>query len=359
MLNRLTFSTWFLLQAATAFASSPVATGDTSRPECVDALRLAKAMYESNAPRLYAPLKIPKEMQSRLILGAFDLDISGGNALDNSPEFEKLSRERGAIYWAAKASDGRRIVVEDIPMGWQGDTYDLYLLESSVSKAGFQNNGSANRPYQPVIAMAWRPPLVFQQDKQGTKWFIDVGHPADALNDWNVYTSKEGRPICTIAFHPGATNAADLLPKQVKALTKKLDEVLGPGHDEGTLQPTAGIRIAAQHLMSNAALRPWALSDGAAHNSRGEVDKGLEGWANANAARRRLYDEIQKAYPAAEQSLAAYYAGAYGLQAQKSQEVAKWTLDLMYRSYFVFPSEEARNRDRNARTNPWPLLTKP
>lgn len=313
-------------------------------------------MYESTAPRLYAPLKIPKEMQSRLILGAFDLDISGGNALDSASEFEKLPRNTGAIYWAAKESEGHRIVVQDAPMSWQGNVYELYLLDPAVQKATFLSNlqkDSANLPYQPIISMAWRPPLVFQRDKQGTKWFIDVGHPAEALGDWKVYTSRTGSPVCTIAFRAGAENPANLLPKQVLALSRKLDEVLGPGRDEGTLQPTAGIRVAARHLMANAALRPWALSDGDVYNSRDEVDAGLAEWAKANQSRRRLHDEIQTIYPAAEQSLATYYANTYGLQPQKSQLVARWVLDLMFRSYFVFSSEKAGLRKTTPRTNPW------
>ena len=313
-------------------------------------------MYESTASRLYAPLKVPKDMQSRLILGAYDLDISGGNALDSSSEFEKLPQSSGAIYWATKESDGHRIVVQDAPLSWQGDVYELYLLDPAVKKATFQANlqkDSASLPYQPVITMAWRPPLVFQRDKQGSKWFIDVGHPADVLGDWKVYTSREAHPVCTIAFHPGEGSAAGLLPKQVTALSRKLNEVLGPGNDEGTLQPTARIRIAAGHLLANAALRPWALSDGDVYNTRDEADAGLAEWAKANQSRRRLYDEIQKIYPAAEQALAEYYATTYGLQQQKSQQVAKWVIDLVYRSYFVFSSENARLRQPAPRTNPW------
>jgi len=75
--------------SSTAYAA-PLAKGDVSRSECIDAMKLANAMYASAAPRLFAPLEIPKEMQSRLILGASELDISGGEALENGPEFDKL-----------------------------------------------------------------------------------------------------------------------------------------------------------------------------------------------------------------------------------------------------------------------------
>jgi hypothetical protein len=337
--------------------AAPLAKGDVSRPECIDAMKLANAMYASAAPRLFAPLEIPKEMQSRLILGASERDISGGDVLENGPEFEKLPRETGAIYWATKADGSRRIVLENQRMGWRGDVYDLYLLEPSVRKTDFLGNihkESGDKPYQPVIAMAWRPPLVFQDNQQGTKWVIDVGHPAEVLGGWKVYAAQSLRPVCSIAFHAEGATSSELLPQPVNNLARKLDEALGPGNDEGTLQPTAWIRLGAQHLMANAALRPWALSEADAYNTRQEVDSGLVGWAKGNHARSRLYEEIRKAYPAAEKSLAAYYAIAYGLQGRKSEEVAKWALDLMFRSYFVFPRQEDRLQDRSAQTNPWP-----
>jgi len=119
----------------------------------------------------------------------------------------------------------------------------------------------------------------------------------------------------------------ELLPQPVSNLARKLDEALGPGNDEGTLQPTAWIRLGVQHLMANAALRPWALSEADAYHTSREVDSGLVGWAKGNHARSRLYDEIRKAYPAAEKSLAANYATAYGVQCQKSEEwpSGSWT----------------------------------
>lgn len=130
---------------------------------------------------------------------------------------------------------------------------------------------------------------------------------------------------------------------------------MGPGNDEGTLQPTARTRLDAKHVLANAGLRPWALVDGNAYNSRSEVDAGLENWAKANSSRRRLYGEILKEYPVAERSLAAYYASAYGLKPQKAQEAAAWVLDLVFRSFFVFSNGQNYFRYDGVRTNPWPL----
>jgi len=346
-----------LIALSSTADAAPLSKGEVSRPQCIDAMKLANAMYASTAPRLFAPLEIPNEMQSSLILGASERDISGGDVLQNGPEFEKLPRETGAIYWETKATGGRRIVLENQRMGWRGDVYDLYLLEPGVRKTDFLGNihkDSGDQLYLPVIAMAWRPPLVFQDNQRGTKWFIDVGHPAEVLGGWKVYTTQSLRPVCSIAFHAEGATSSELLPQPVSNLARKLDEALGPGNDEGTLQPTAWIRLGAQHLMANAALRPWALSEADVYNTRQDVDSGLVAWAKGNHARNRLYDDIRKEYPAAEKSLAAYYATAFGLQGRKSEEVAKWVLDLMFRSYFVFQRQEDRPRDRGTPTNPWP-----
>ena len=170
-----------------------------------------------------------------------------------------------------------------------------------------------------------------------------------------MYSSAERREICTIAFSPPGKDVAGRLPHAVTRLARKLDEALGPGNDEGTLQPTARTRLDAKHVLANAALRPWAFVDGNAYNSRSEVDAGLENWAKINKTRRRLYDEILNEYPAAERSLAAYYASAYGLQPKMAQKAAAWVLDLVFRSFFVFSNGQNYFRYDGVRTNPWPL----
>jgi len=297
-------------------------------------------------------------LQSTLVLGASELDISGGSALTGTDDFEKLPQDTRNIYWAKEPNGGLRVVVREIPHGWRGDMYDLYLLDASVSKDDFLNSISSatgGARYQPVVSDTWRPPLVFQQPQPKTKWFIDVGQPFQVLSAWRVYSSKERRAICEIAFSPPGNDAAGRLPRPVRTLARNLDEALGPGNDEGTLQPTARTRLDAKHVLANAALRPWALVDGDAYNSRSEVDAGLENWAKANSSRRRLYGEILKEYPVAERSLAAYYASAYGLQPQKAQESAAWVLDLVFRSFFVFSHGQNYFRYDGVRTNPWPL----
>lgn len=363
MIFRLSIAVCFLLQGAQALAALPLATGDISRPECIDAMKLAREMFQSTAPRLYAPLIIPAGLQSTLVLGALELDISGGDALTSTDDFEKLPLDNRNIYWAKETNGALRVVVKEVGVGWRGDWYSLYLLDAAVAKDDFLKsiNAAPGRvTYQPVVSNTWRPPLVFQSLRHKAKWFIDVGEssrikPSKIFSDWRVYSSTERREICTIAFSPPGKDVAGLLPQAVTRFARKLDEALGPGNNEGTFRPTAATRANAENVLANAALRPWAVVDGNAYNSRSEVDAGLENWAKVNKSRRRLYDEILKEYPAAERSLAEYYASAYGLQPKMAQEAAAWVLDLVFRSFFVFSKGQKSFRYDGVRTNPWPL----
>lgn len=358
MLARLSIAVCLLLQATVALASLPSANGDISRPECIDALKLAREMFYSTAQRIYAPPTISTGLQSTLVLGASELDISGGNALTSTGDFEKLPQGIRNIHWAKETNGALRVVVREVPVGWRGDMYDLYLLDAAVTKDDFLNSinsATGSATYKPVVSDTWRPPFIFQLPQLKEKWFIDVGQPFQILSDWRVYSSKERRAICTIIFSPPGKDAAARLPRPVRTLTRKLDEALGSGNDEGTLQPTARKRLNAKHVMTNAALRPWALVDGNAYNSRSEVDAGLKDWAKVNNSRRRLYDEILKVYPVAERSLTTYYISTYGLQPQKAQKAAAWVLDLVFRSFFVFSNGQDYFRYDGVTTNPWPL----
>ena len=358
MLTRLSVALYLILQAAVAFASLPFATGEVTSPECIDAIKIAREMFRSQAPRLYSPITIPKDLQSNLILGSSERDISGGDALKSTDDFEKLPQHTRNIYWAKKTDGALRVVMREIPFGWRGDMYSLYLLDSAVTKDEFLNNinsATDSTSYQPVISENWRPPLVFQDAQREATWFIDVGQPFQILSNWHVYSSKEKRAICTIVFTPTGSDPVGNLPEPVRTLAHKLDEALGPGNDEGTLQPTARTRLDANHTLANAALRPWALADEDAYNSRTEVDAGLEDWAKVNNSRRRLYNEILKGYPVAERSLAAYYASEYKLQPQKARESAAWVLDLVYRSFFVFSKDRDSFHSEDVTTNPWPV----
>ncbi len=357
MIVRLGIATWLLVQATVAFASLPSMTGDVSRPECIDAEKLARDVFQSTARRLYDPLKLPAGLQSTLLFGAPRLESSGGDVRKSTVGFEEIPQDNPRVYWAKETNGALRVVVRADPVGWRGDQYYLYLLEADVTKDDFLNSfdsDSQRSIYQSVVSDSWNPPLVFQHAQNKTKWFIDVGQPYQILSDWRVFSSKDRSAICTITFSPPGKEAVARLPLPVTKLARKLDATLGPGLDEGTSQPTARLRGNAQHVLANAALRPWALVDHDACDSRSVVDAGLKDWSKITGSHRRLYGEILKEYPAAERSLATYYTRVFGLQPAKAQEVAAWVTDLVFRSFFSFPSAQGCLRDDLASTNPWP-----
>lgn len=344
--------------APVVLGAPPTATGNVTSPECVDAAVLAQSMFASIAPRLYAPLQIPPGVRSALVLGASESDISGGDALQATDAFEKLPQQTNrSVYWSRAVDAGKRIVVAETAVGWRGDMYSLYLLDGAIEPSSFLNSLEVARHDAlsvPVVSDSWRPPLVFQLPDGGKKWFIDVGQPHQVLANWRVHAAEATQPSCTILFLNPSGSTDKGLPTSVRTLVAQLDEALGPGHDEGTLQPTARQRLHAQHVLANAAYRPWALSDGDVYNSRSEVDAGLEEWALAIRSRSRLRGDIVKTYPKAERSLSAYYVRTFGLSAQKADEVSAWVLDLVFRSFFVFSNDGDYFRYDGVRTNPWP-----
>ena len=233
MIFRLSIALCLLLQSALAFAALPFATGDISRSECIDAMTLARAMFQSTAQRLYAPLVIPAGLQSTMVLGAVELDISGGDALTSTDDFERLPQGTRTIYWAKETNGATRVVVNEVNYGWQGDKYSLYLLDAAVAKDDFIKSidaapGSAT--YRSVVSDTWRPPLVFQSIGDKAKWFIDVGEPFQIFSDWRVYSSAEKREICRIAFSPLGKDKAGRLPHAVTSLARKLDREMMKVH---------------------------------------------------------------------------------------------------------------------------------
>jgi len=105
---------------------------------------------------------------------------------------------------------------------------------------------------------------------------------------------------------PDVKTAIDLLPSPVRKLAGLLDETLGSGQNEGTLQPTARQRIAVGHTWANIAVRPWVVQK-SAYNTRAEVDANLKKWALGVKSFYKLYLEINRQYPIAEAALEKYY----------------------------------------------------
>ncbi len=330
---------------------------------CTDALKIAKVAFHSDVSYLYAPPVIPASAGSTLVLGPEKLDISSGDDLIvTAPAFIKIKkgedRESRNIYWQAQATDGIRLVIDQTNMSWQGDIYSLFAIKESMTPIGLMakfREKNESPDFAAIIDSSWRPPLVFQEKRSGHTWFIDVGHPAKFLHDWQVYsrTVKGMELICTVRFRPEVSNSINLMPSPVRALARLLDQTIGPGTGEGTLHPTVRIRVGVEHSWANAALRPWSLDT--PYNTRDEIDAALLAWSRKGASYRHVYKKIQRQYPLAQRSLTDYYRRNFHRANEDARLMAAFALDNAFRSHYVFHSED-ENRDfrRNSpQPNPW------
>ncbi len=312
---------------------------------CAAALEIANSAYRSDSFYLFAPPTVAKESGVVLALQPSAVDISGGDALiADQAVFQKIVKQRGArnIYWQTKAQYGLRYVMNEEPLGWQGDRYTLYAVKDDVTPDQFIEGvhiDAAEQAFDPLIAEGWRPPLMLRKQRTGDVWAIDVGAPYVFLSDWGIYSiGQDGAKLrCTIHFHPKAKTATALLPRSVQILAHYLDATLGSGVDEGTLRPTARIRIEASHMWANVALRPWAALTGEPYNSRKQVDAELRAYRGKGASFRKLYGDVYAAYPRAALALTRYYQAKLGKDIGEANALAKRVLDIAFRIYFVFP----------------------
>jgi hypothetical protein len=138
-------------------------------------------------------------------------------------------------------------------------------------------------------------------------------------------------------------------------LAELIDETIGPGNNEGTLQPTARLRGAVQYVWGNVALRPWAVSEADVYNSREEVDAGLEAWSKGDSgpSYRRVYKEILAAYPVALEALRQYYGSTFSLSNEKAQALATYVLDIALRANYSFTNGQDYFRYQGVNNNPW------
>lgn len=337
----------------------PKLYGDVRAPECLDAFQLARWAYDSRASAMYAIETIPEDLGSQMVLGSLYRDISGGGALDaNEDIFERLPHENRGIYWQKSALHGRRIVVQEDAMGWRGDRYSLYVLSSAAAKDDFakQDRGEYQITGEsPLLEESWRPPLVLKHKETSRLWFIVMGEPYQILADWRVYLHlPDGyRQECKISFHDFGEAKEIPLPNSVQRLAMLLDQTIGPGAGEGTLQSTARIRVEVRRVWANAALRPWALTDRDRYNSKSEVDAGLEAWSSNGPSYSEVYRKIQSTYPAAEKDLARYYRNTFRLSSPRSQALAKWVLEILYCAHYKFTNGANYFRYDNVDDNPW------
>lgn len=343
--------------------SWPKLIGGKTSIQCNEALRIADALFQSDASVLYAPPVIPSDLKSVLVLGPDGLDISGGDAIKiDHTEFDKIpiSEEKASrsIYWQKKPGGRYRLVVRENPVGWRGDMYSLYITENKIEPKMFLaeiDKTRGNSGFEPVISDTWRPPLVFRSKVSGELWFIEVGEPYQFFADWRVYgvDSTGAKSLCTVRFRPQVHSAKYLLPQPVQRLAVLLDQTIGQDKDEGTLQPTARLRMDVEWTWANAALRPWALKE--KYNTRDEVDASLKKWTQKGHSYQKHYQAIQQQYTEAERSLTEYYKTTFRKSPRDAKELAIYALDIAYRSYYTFQRDDPNNyfRLEEVNRNPW------
>lgn len=332
----------------------PKLIGPAEDRHCEDAYRLAQAMFMSPHPALNAPIRPVAGLRSSFSVYRVQEDISGGDGLLTDPaRFSTLELPGGTVFWQARPTNGARVAVLAQGVGWRGDHYTTYVLSPSAAAASLTKADGTAEAAGSVLETRWNPPLVLTDQDTGAVWFINSGEPYEPLPRWEIHDVSAGAAHvrCRIAFGPEVASTVSLLPRPVQRLAASLDATLGPGLNEGTLRPTARIRLDVARAWTNAGLRPWALVD-RPYNTRDEVTSALTAWASRSQRRRAVLSDIQSQYPAAEQSLAAYYRRSFGLPTKQAEEMARYAVDLLCRRHFVFHRDEMEPSPAGA--NPWP-----
>lgn len=325
---------------------------------CAQALKVARAQFQSDHFYLNGPPPIPPGLGSTFALGPDPGDISGGEGIQyNHRFFRKLTppphdtrvNANTFVYWQKTASPGRRVVVVDEPMNWQGDWYGLFTVPVNMQPKRFwhqigqleSGTDKTEAGVRQVIGLGWRPPVVFSDNRTDRLWAINLNQE----RAWYPYTigPKVATSECTILLQPrppylgrsGHVYLLPLLPPAVHQLARTLNVILGQDENSGTLHPVASLRTAAGKTWVNVALRPWALTN-EPYNTMAEVNAGLRAWAKSTPSHHRLYDELMVEYPEARRALAHYYRSRFHKSDKAASELATRALNIAFRSYFVF-----------------------
>lgn len=250
------------------------------------------------------------------------------------------------------------------PFNWQGDWYALYWvpttkLSDMVNEAQEILKEKDDLHYKVLKKDLWQQPFfIYVKNKKEIVGVIP-GPLYSPISEWNLYVPTRNGELstCQIKFYLktdelNLRNAkrqvshvvSQLFPRKgaLCSLVKILDDMLGPGANEGTLQPTAGIRVHVCQLIVNIALRPWVIESIDKEfgiKEKAHVDKNLEKWALKNKTFLKQYQEMRRLYPLAEKELKDYYQMRFGKTADQAESLAKESLEMLYISFFHFPSD--------------------
>lgn len=349
---------------ALAFNASakPEIVGDNSNQRCQVAHQMAVDAFLSDSPLLYWPITAPSHLDHHVVLSRKARDISGGDGIVSDPVvFERIEpsgRSLRAIHWQKEPFLGHRIVVVTSLFSWRGDRYDTYLFKAGVPTTSlddmFSNAERAREASSNLLhkEKSWNPHVLVLDRQAGEVWGIDQGEAFEILGPWRIdqVTATGVTSPCEIIFWSGKKSGLELLPDAVKKLASSLDEALGPGLNEGTLNPTHRIRHNVERGWSLVSVRPWALNLKPS-NSRAEVETGLKTWSTRHNHRARLYQEIFDQIQPAQDALAGYYISKFALEAEVAKQFSRYAMDIMFRAYFVFPRE---GLSPVSARNPWP-----
>ena len=322
-------------------SAAPRIIGKTADARCVEARQMAQAVFRSNSASLIWPLPKPVRRTTRIILSQSSEDISGGGGIAATKDFNVVSGgpTLPTVFWRRGGTRAWRMAVVDTPFNWEGDQYSLYLLPPGATTSKFFAQLSANSSSGAPNSLidGWSIPLVLKNQRTGRDWIINRGEPYETLADWTVYglAGPHLKILCRVSFNLPKGGGLELLPPVVGRFAKAADEALGPGKDEGTLQPTARIRLSVQKDWATAALRPWAATD-KPYNSRSEINHGLNQWAAGNKKRSAVLSRLQRYQKAAELPLAAYYSARFGQTPAAARRLSHHILDHNLRDYFTF-----------------------
>ena len=325
--------------------AQPHITQAADADACKQALIVAKLAFESSAPKLSdaAPLFLIDKLAAGILLAP-----DGANGEDASFVVDETAIERvkagGVVkemFLQSAPVDGVRFVVTQQKMNWQGDWYGLYLADAALDTGKLADLLAPEKVEAAKIVFdrAWQRPWLVRDPETRQIVGIDTQHPAGFLDDWIVYKTSSGTvtPACHIAFRPPAEEVRVLLPAgPLRDLVALLDQIVGvPSRDEGTLQPTARIRIAAAQAWANAALRPWAMA--APYNSAREIERGLKAWSRRSPVFAAQYRRMHALHPRALAALTAHYRAALKKPPAEAAVLAKQALDRAVAAHFVFP----------------------
>lgn len=347
----------FAAHSTVAAASDWPKLDGSSVNECRDASRIASAAFHSKSESIEVDPESVNDTNSELVFDANRVAYTQGE----KAEFVRLPREdRGgsAIYWQKSSFGGRRIVVAESAHGWRHETYAIYIIDGQVSPGVFLSgidHDSRDSQFSPLIADPWSPPQLFRDKHSGQFWIIDEGRDHVTFGAWRVLAAgPDGiEHRCTLHFQPQVKDLLSLLPASVRRLAILLDQTMGRGDHEGTLNQTARLRHDASLVWANIALRPWAVAG--AYNTREEVDAGLQRWAQQGRLHRNAYRQIQQQIPLAERALATYFHDQYGRSTKEAIAAAEFVLDVAIRSHFAFHVEDISSdvRRNGMASNPW------